>query len=115
MITSLNVNEEAYGMMLKTKRILTANSKRNSASCQKLLPFLMRQKKDNANETQFTESRPLGPPRVRPFLRSSLSNENSQTVNSNVSIIRRFDIYLIHYEICIYALKRKKKAYIYKI
>lgn len=91
MITSLNVNEEAYGMMLKTKQILTASSKGNSASCQKLLPFLMRQKKDKTKEmeTQIMESRPLGPPRVRPFLRSSLSNENSQTVpvNSNVSII----------------------------
>lgn len=104
MITFLNVNEEAYGMMLKTKRILTASSKRNSANCQKFLPFLTRQKKDRTKEmeTQFTESRPPrpGPPRVRPFLRDGLLNENSQSVsvNSNVSIIKRFDVYLTHFE-----------------
>ncbi|XP_072755740.1 gustatory receptor for sugar taste 64e isoform X2 [Anoplolepis gracilipes] len=83
MVTSLNVNEETSNMMLKAKRILTANSKR--ATCQKLLPYLIRQKKDQTKEmeTQFSQSHPSGPPRVRPFLRSGLLNENSQTVSVN--------------------------------
>ncbi|CAL1674849.1 unnamed protein product [Lasius platythorax] len=72
-------------MMLKTKRILTASSKRSSETFQKFLPFLMRQRKDKMKgmEAQFTESHPPGPPRVRPFLRSGLINENSQTVSVN--------------------------------
>lgn len=116
MVASLNVNEKAYGMMLKTKRILTASSKRSSETFQKFLPFLMRQRKDKMKgmEAQFTESHPPGPPRVRPFLRSGLINENSQTVsvNSNVSITRRLDACLIHCEIYVRALKKKRRKHI---
>ncbi|XP_070156540.1 gustatory receptor for sugar taste 64a [Polyergus mexicanus] len=75
-------------MMLKTKRILTASYNRTSATCQKLLPFLMRQRKDKTKrtETEFSESRPPGPPRVRPFLHNDLLNKISRisvSVNSN--------------------------------
>lgn len=104
--------------MLKTKRILTASSKRSSETFQKFLPFLMRQRKDKMKgmEAQFTESHPPGPPRVRPFLRSGLINENSQTVsvNSNVSITRRLDLSYTLRDICSYFKEEKKKAYIYK-
>lgn len=116
MVVSLNINEETYGMMLKTKRMLTASSKRSSATFQKYLPFLMRQRKDKMKrmETQFTESHPPGPLKVRPFLRSGLINENSQTVsvNSNVSIKKIRCLPYTLQNICL-CFKEKKKESIY--
>ncbi|XP_071644434.1 gustatory receptor for sugar taste 64a [Temnothorax longispinosus] len=79
---SLNVN---YSMMLKTKRILTASSKKN-VTRKKILPLLlMRQRKDKVNgiETQFSDSHPPTPPRPRPFLHSGFPSEQTLSANNN--------------------------------
>ncbi|XP_029177344.1 gustatory receptor for sugar taste 64a-like [Nylanderia fulva] len=79
-------------MMLKTKRLFTANSKKHSANFHKYLPFLMRQRKDNTKrvDTQLTGSYPPGPPRVRPFLHSGLINEIPPTVSVNSNDLQSF-------------------------
>ncbi|XP_029167705.1 gustatory receptor for sugar taste 64a-like [Nylanderia fulva] len=72
--------------MLKTQRLFTASSKEtHSATFRKNVLFLIRHRKDKTKrmDTQFTESHPPSLPRVRPFLRSGLINENSRTVSVN--------------------------------
>lgn len=89
MVVSWNINEDAYNMMLKTKRMLNANSKRGSATCPKILPFLKKKNEAKETETQFSFSivRPPGPPRTRPLLRSGFLNEHSLFPSNNVSYI----------------------------
>ncbi|XP_012217564.2 gustatory receptor for sugar taste 64e-like isoform X2 [Linepithema humile] len=72
-------------MMLKTKQIFSASSKRSNATCQKILPFLMRHKKNKVKETEIelSKSYPPGPPRARPFLRSSFFNEPFLSTSNN--------------------------------
>ncbi|KAL0121255.1 hypothetical protein PUN28_008729 [Cardiocondyla obscurior] len=72
-------------MMLKTKRILSASSKKGSATHQKSLPFLMRQRKDKVNGMgiQFPISQPPAPPRSRPFLHSGFPSEHTLTSSNN--------------------------------
>ncbi|XP_011340003.1 gustatory receptor for sugar taste 64f isoform X2 [Ooceraea biroi] len=89
MVDSLNINllpKEAChdAMMLKTKRMLTASSKRNSATGQKL-PFLIRQRKDRIKEmeTEFSQSFPPGPPKTQSFFRSSFRNEHFSSASNN--------------------------------
>lgn len=87
MVSALNISEEAYGMMLKTKQVQTAASKRSGATCQKLLPFLMRQRNDRVKEleTEFSKSLPPDPPKARPFLRGGFRNEHTSSASTNVS------------------------------
>lgn len=93
---SLNVSDGGYGIMLKTKRILSVGSKR-SMTCQKILPFLMRQRKDKVKKmkTQFSDSHSPTPPRIRPFLYNGFFDEQTLSVNNNVSAIKRLD-YVSH-------------------
>lgn len=93
---SLNVSDGGYGIMLKTKRILSVGSEhvgKRSMTCQKILPFLMRQRKDKVKkmETQFSDSHSPTPPRIRPFLYSGFFDEQTLSVNNNVSTIKRLD------------------------
>ncbi|XP_020278417.1 gustatory receptor for sugar taste 64a-like [Pseudomyrmex gracilis] len=71
--------------MLKTKRMLNVNSKRGSATCQKILPFLKKktEAKENNAETQFSTAHPPGPPRTRPLLRSGFLNEQPLSSSNN--------------------------------
>ncbi|XP_011689867.1 PREDICTED: gustatory receptor for sugar taste 64f-like [Wasmannia auropunctata] len=84
-----NVSSEAYeicpGMMLKTKRIFSAGSKRSGVTRQKILPFLTRQKKDKVKRTETPPSisRPPAPPRARPFLQNGSLNEQILSANNN--------------------------------
>ena len=86
---TVNVSSEVYGKMLKTNQIFSAGSKiskRNGVTGKKILPYLMRQKKDKMKEmeTQFSsDSQPPvpSPPRSRPFL-----NEQTLSISSNVNI-----------------------------
>ncbi|XP_012055154.1 PREDICTED: gustatory receptor for sugar taste 64e-like [Atta cephalotes] len=83
---TVNVSSEVYGKTLKTNQIFSAGSKiskRNGVTCKKILPYLMRQKKDKMKEmeTQFSsdsQSPIPSPPRSRPFL-----NEQTLSISSN--------------------------------
>ncbi|TGZ56971.1 putative gustatory receptor 64f [Temnothorax longispinosus] len=102
-------------MMLKTKRILTASSKKN-VTRKKILPLLlMRQRKDKVNgiETQFSDSHPPTPPRPRPFLHSGFPSEQTLSANNNVSIVKRLDC-LFHISQKFYSSKLRKKKENYR-
>ncbi|KAG5322760.1 GR64E protein, partial [Pseudoatta argentina] len=83
---TVNVSSAVYGKMLKTNQIFSAGSKiskRSGVTGKKILPYLMRQKKDKAKkmETQFSSNsqpRVPNPPRSRPFL-----NEQTLSISSN--------------------------------
>ncbi|KAG5323920.1 GR05A protein, partial [Acromyrmex heyeri] len=83
---TVNVHSAVYGKMLKTNQIFSAGSKifkRSGVTGKKILPYLMRQKKDKVKkmETQFSSnSQPPvpNPPRSRPFL-----NEQTLSISSN--------------------------------
>jgi hypothetical protein len=76
------LKEEAYDTMPKKS---VTGSKGNSVACQKLLPFLVQQRKDDLKETELFKSVPFVPPKIRPFLRSGFRNgRNSLSASDNV-------------------------------
>ncbi|KAL6255770.1 hypothetical protein P5V15_013013 [Pogonomyrmex californicus] len=72
-------------MMLKTKRIFSAGSKRSSATRQKILPFLTQKNKANGTKIQISNSYPpeQSSSKERPFLHSSFLNEQTLPANNN--------------------------------
>jgi len=85
-----SLKEEAYGTMPKTRRSVT-RSKRNSVTRQKLLPFLIQQRKDGLKEleTELSKSVSFVPPKIRPFLRSGFRNgRNSLPASDDVRMTK---------------------------
>ncbi|XP_014475081.1 PREDICTED: gustatory receptor for sugar taste 64a-like [Dinoponera quadriceps] len=77
------LSEEIHGMVLKTKQIFSAGSRKSSiATCRKIWPLLARRKKKRM-ESRLTELRAANSRGARPIFRNGFLSEHSLSANSN--------------------------------